>query len=295
MHLIKSTFILSIFALLLPALSGASPAEVPRTGQTACYATAGTVIGCAGTGQDGDRLAGVAWPDPRFTVQTDDQTVTDNLTGLMWTKNANLPNRPGIWQDALNYVADMNAGTHPNFGYTDWRLPNVNELESLVNAELYNPAQPSSHPFTNMSYSYWSSTSYAYYTYNAWIVCMYYGFIYFDDKAYSSNYVWPVRSGQCGASGNSAICLPKTGQTTCHNEFGNTIDCANTGHDGELQQGVAWPDPRFAAKGNGTVPDRLTGLMWAKDANLIATRSGTSSFGAEVCSEEVCGDGHQQS
>jgi len=56
-----------IAALALPAFAWASyPAEVARTGQTACYDEIGNGIPCTGTGQDGDIQAGVAWPSPRF-------------------------------------------------------------------------------------------------------------------------------------------------------------------------------------------------------------------------------------
>lgn len=47
----------------------------------------GTEIPWAGTGQDVELQHGVTWPNPRFTYNGDD-TVTDNLTGLMWTKDA---------------------------------------------------------------------------------------------------------------------------------------------------------------------------------------------------------------
>jgi hypothetical protein len=40
------------------------------------------------THDDGDLKKGVAWPTPRFTKNNND-TVTDNLTGLIWLKNAN--------------------------------------------------------------------------------------------------------------------------------------------------------------------------------------------------------------
>jgi hypothetical protein len=66
----------------------------------------------------------VAWPSPRFTAQT--VTVTDNLTGLMWTKNANLAGTKN-WSDALTYCNSLDHG-----GYTDWRLPNIRELHSLI-------------------------------------------------------------------------------------------------------------------------------------------------------------------
>ena len=64
--------------------------RVPQTGQTKCYDNVGQEIDCEDTGQDGDFQAGVEWPVPRFTDNADG-TVTDNLTGLIWLKNANCP------------------------------------------------------------------------------------------------------------------------------------------------------------------------------------------------------------
>ena len=269
--------------LLLPAFSGAYPAEVARTGQTTCYSDNGTVIPCIGTGQDGALLAGAPWPAPRFTDHGDN-TTTDNLTGLIWANNANLlgtvdadndtdsPNGDGsvTWQHALDYIKRLNRLNY--LGHNDWRLPNVNELESLINAGLYNPALPASHPFTNVqSGSYWSSTSYAYGTSGAWVVDMNDGFVNYYYKTNSYYYVWPVRAGQCGSFGNSVICLPKTGQTTCYDSSGTPITCAGTGQDGELLKGVDWPDPRFTVNGDA-VTGNLTGLVWAKNANLMVTR-----------------------
>jgi hypothetical protein len=265
--------LVAALALLLPAFVWAAyPAEVARTGQTKCYADNGTEKSCASTGQDGALQAGVAWPNPRFTDRADG-TVSDNLTGLVWSKNANLPSGAVTWQAALDYVAGMNDGTHPNFGYTDWRLPNVNELESLVHAGVYNPALPAN-PFTGVrSKYYWSSTSYAYDTYYAWIVDLNLGRVGIGDKE-GYYYVWPVRSGQCVSLDNSIICLPKTGQTSCYNTAGDTITCMGTGQDGDLQKGVDWPDPRFTVNGDA-VTDNLTGLVWAKNANLMVTRDPT--------------------
>jgi hypothetical protein len=71
----------------------APPAPVPQSGQALCYDSAGIVILCAGTGQDGDIQSGLPWPSPRFvdnSIGSTNQTVTDNLTGLIWAKNANL-------------------------------------------------------------------------------------------------------------------------------------------------------------------------------------------------------------
>jgi len=270
MRFSKSIFILSVFALLLPAFVWAAyPAEVARTGQTICYDASGAVISCAGTGQDGDWLAGAPWPDPRF-IDNGAGTITDKLTGLVWSQNANLPNGTKTWQEALDYVAGMNAGTNPNLGYTDWRLPNVNEFESLVNAQLSHPALPFGHPFANVqSDTYWSSTSYAYNTVHAWMVDMNGGYVVNNYKS-GSGFVWPVRAGQCGSLGNSIICLPKTGQTSCYNSAGTSVTCSGAGQDGEIQAGVAWPSLRFVDNGE-TVTDSLTGLVWTKNANLAGS------------------------
>jgi C1A family cysteine protease len=256
---------------------------IARTGQTTCYDEAGAIINCAGTGQDGNMLAGVAWPDPRFTDRGDG-TVSDNLTGLVWAKNANLlgsddadndtDETPGDgrvnWQHALDYIKKLNRESY--LGHNDWRLPNVNELESLLNAELSDPALPLNHPYTNVqSFYYWSSTSYASSAYYAWVVGMDYGNVNYYNKSYNDGYVWPVRSGQCGSLGNSVICLPKTGQTSCYNTAGDVINCTGTRQDGDIQAGADWPSPRFVDNGDGTVTDKLTGLEWSKDANPAGT------------------------
>jgi len=58
--------------------------------------------------------------------------------------------------------------------------------------------------------------------------------------------------------------VPKTGQTD---------DYGVTGSDGDLEKGVAWPNPRFTDNLDGTVTDNLTGLIWLKDANCFGTRT----------------------
>jgi len=179
----EAIFFLVVGGIFLSGFALAQGVDLPRTGQTTLYAT----------GDDGDLERGVVWPSPRWTGYTG--TVTDNLTGLMWTKNANLG---GImtWQNALNYVAGMNTGANPNYGYTDWRLPNINELESLIDAEKYNPALPSGHPFTGVASGYyWSSSSYAPNTGLAWVVYVHNGGLFAGNKS-DSYYVWPVRAGQ---------------------------------------------------------------------------------------------------
>jgi len=132
-------FVLINLGFLLPAYEGQTQGTIslPKTGQKKCYNSSGTEISCAGTGQDGGIRAGVEWPNPRFTVSGD--CVNDNLTGLMWPKNGNLPNGTKTWQGALDYVASINSGSRL-CGYKDWRLPNAKELKSLVNRGETNTA-----------------------------------------------------------------------------------------------------------------------------------------------------------
>ena len=112
----------------------------------------------------------------------------------MWTKDANLPGGSKNWQESLDYVAEMNEGTYENFGYTDWRLPNVRELHSLIDFGEHEPALTSGHPFINVqTVYYWSSTPYASTTDLACAVHMGTGLVSRYTKA-STNYVWPVRA-----------------------------------------------------------------------------------------------------
>lgn len=60
---------------------------------------------------------------------------------------------------------------------------------------------------------------------------------------------------------------PATGQDRCYGVAGREIPCAGSGQDGEIRFGRPWPDKRFLEEGE-TVLDRLTGLVWCRNANL---------------------------
>jgi hypothetical protein len=60
--------------------------------------------------------------------------------------------------------------------------------------------------------------------------------------------------------------VPRTGQVNCWDSQGHPVPCPGSGHDGDYQMGVEWPNPRFTDNGDGTVTDNLTGLIWLKDA-----------------------------
>ncbi|MDV7145447.1 DUF1566 domain-containing protein [Tropicimonas sp. TH_r6] len=57
-----------------------------------------------------------------------DGTVTDASTGLMWTQGDS--GEAMSWEEALKWAQTANAESY--LGYSDWRLPNVKELQILV-------------------------------------------------------------------------------------------------------------------------------------------------------------------
>ena len=257
--------------------------NLPQTGQMTCYDSSGNVIDCTCTGQDGDIQAGVAWPTTgnspsgRFN-DNNDGTVTDLLTGLMWLKDgACFGTR--TWQGALDVVADFkNNPTGYNcqdliIQYPDWRLPNVNELASFMNAEKPLSSWLNQQGFVNVQthpyYHYYTSTTFTAYKGSAYVVDMADAHVGSHTKNYN-HYVWPVRAGQThNPDLRYPANIPKTSQTKCYDSAGTEILCAGTGQDGEIQAGVTWPDPRFTDKGDGTLKDNLTGLIWLKDANCF--------------------------
>ena len=186
-RLLTALAVLTGMLLLSASIVWAQPAPVAATGQTTSYRT----------GDDGDLQKGVAIPPPyqflRFK-DNGDGTVTDNLTGLMWAKNANIFGER-TWADALSVANNLSLGSAGcGLSYTDWRLPNSNELYSLTDKGNYGPALPSGHPFSNVrTTDYWSSTTHAVYTDRAWSVYMYCGYVDFNNKTNYSFYVWPVR------------------------------------------------------------------------------------------------------
>ncbi|MGQ0593816.1 MAG: Lcl C-terminal domain-containing protein [Gammaproteobacteria bacterium] len=173
------------------ALSG-SPAptcaQFPATGQTTSFRA----------GDDGDIEAGAALS---YTDNLDG-TITDNNTKLIWEKksddeavndNDNTTTFPHdkdnvyTWDQAFQHVADLNTDNFAN--HNDWRLPNVKELQSIVNYGTFNPAvslafntncvagvDVESGSCTAASI-YWSSTTLADGPGNAWGVLFFNGFV----------------------------------------------------------------------------------------------------------------------
>jgi len=187
-------------------------ATFPATGQTTCWDATGTVIPCAGTGQDGDIQAGA----PLAYVDNGDGTVSDSNTGLTWEKLDD-ESLGGIhdkddtytWEDAVTVkIAALN--TPPCFaGHCDWRLPSLKELLSIADYEVPFPGPTVRAAFetgcvpgcTSITCSctapdfYWSSTTYAGSPQFAWYVVFFDGNVLANPKD-TLGYVRAVRGGE---------------------------------------------------------------------------------------------------
>jgi hypothetical protein len=271
---------LFLFFLSTPVHSGTI--KLPQTGQTLCYDSLGDIIPCLGTGQDGDILAGIAWPDPRFEI-VNLACIVDNLTGLMWARDTSALG--GTWPNAVPYVPT----TFFACGLDGWRIPNINELQSLINAgQLDNASWLALRGFIfpfSAELPYWTSTSSADDpTVNAWVVDMVDGSALPDNKG-TSYFLWPVRGTSNPSTNIPPGQIAETGQITQSVPY----DDAYFAITPTLNVGVPWPDPRFTVTycdstgpcaiqladcdidpdpSNDVVTDNLTGLVWSGDANL---------------------------
>jgi hypothetical protein len=171
----------------------------PATGQTTCWDSSGNVITCAGTRQDGDIQAGATLS----YTSNNDGTITDNNTGLVWEKKTNCSGATHCvtdsytWANALAYVANLNGATFA--GHNDWRLPNVKELQSIVNYQNVNPSVSAEfndcgNGSCTAASNYWASSSYAGFPAFAWFVNFFAGNVdAFGENNF--NFVRAVRGG----------------------------------------------------------------------------------------------------
>ncbi len=197
-HVTVAEVLTSLHNALNECSSQASSCTLSTTGQTATF-TADKHDGISApvaVPDDGTVKAGAV---PRF-VDNGDGTITDLNAGLMWEKkddagglhdleNIYVWSGNGAQETIWDWLDDVNAETHPVFGgmgfagYNDWRIPNVNELGSLVNYGASSPAVNSvfhtgcarscsvaTCSCTNFVESYWSSTTSAADPMLAWVV-----------------------------------------------------------------------------------------------------------------------------
>jgi len=158
---------------------------LPKTGQTMIYYPK----------DDGDYQMGFPIGGaPRF-IDNGDGTVVDMATGLMWIKD---PQAAGVgsmyyWYDAIDTCENLSYA-----GHDDWRLPNINELMSIVDHSRFDPAfdpaffTPPSDPW----WAYWSSTVMAPWPDGAWSMYIYDGYKTSFWIPGDMLFIRPVRGGQ---------------------------------------------------------------------------------------------------
>ena len=302
MMVLALLLLLSIFTTQTSAIAK-NYAPLPQTGQTQSYAP----------GDDGDLRMGVQWPDPRFT-DNGDGTVTDNLTGLIWLKNANCFATTRTWSEALtdcNGLASGSCGLTDGSSAGDWRLPNVKELQSLIDYGQHDPALPSGYSsfFTNvLSSSYWSSTSYDYYTNNAWHVSFEGGLVLFSVKSFDHS-VWCVRGSTVsdelavdfgayglwhydGTTWTSLAAWDPEGIETWAS--GLAVDFGTFGlwnYDGSSWANLAGWNPTIMEEWSGGLAvDFDTYGVWYYDGSVWTSLAGWNAEGMEIWGSDLAAD-----
>lgn len=162
---------------------------LPKTGQEIYYTD----------GDDGYYYAGwwkgrsYANNKTRFITKTldGDDVVIDLATGLMWAADGNAAGCKNgsitTWGGALSYAEALDFA-----GFTDWRLPNIRELFSIVDFGRYNPAIDETFFRSTYSEEYWSSTTFTDYTGAAWYILFTVGLTTYQAK-YQPNRLRCVR------------------------------------------------------------------------------------------------------
>jgi hypothetical protein len=180
------TTYLGVAGMMTPGSS--ATAQILKTGSVYCGAASNnygsySFIDCTGTKLDGEVKVGIA----RSFTDNGDDTVTDNKTALMWQRCP--VGQAGFLCNELSttlFKFDDGNGTYPGIdycdnltfaGYSDWRLPNRFELESLIDLGRYNPAIDPHFLGVNYEgyYTYMSSTVYAQMQPYIWSVSFYSG------------------------------------------------------------------------------------------------------------------------
>jgi len=218
------------------------------TGQTLCYdSNTGDEKSCNNSGYDADYQGN----QPSYTISSNDLIVTDNVTGLMWTKSSDIDG-DGETSDsgdklseseAISYCSNLSLG-----GYDDWRLPDIKTLYSLI---LFTGEDPS-------GYSGDSSN-----------------IVTFLDSSFSRA-LGDESSGERVIDGQYAtttryVSTTMGGETTM---FGvNFVDGRIKGYPIVnkdyyvlcVRGNESYGQNNFKDNGNGTISDNATGLMWQQD------------------------------
>jgi hypothetical protein len=196
-----------------------------------------------------------------------DGTVTDTATGLMWQQGTVSGK---TWQEALAYAETLTLAD-----YDDWRLPNITELQSIVDYGRYNPTIDTTAFPGTLSSRYWSSSTAASSNGNAGCVNFSNGDISnSNNTCYKTdiNTLRAVRSGQSWSVGNLVISKSGSGSVS---SVPAGIDCGST----------------CAATFNAGTSVTLSAL--ASPGSTFAGWSGGGCQGTSPCTVNVTKDGVQ--
>ena len=135
-----------------------------------------------------------------------EQTAVDTVTGLVWTRSANLPGRQLVWRGDENVYAFIQKMNGENFsGYADWRVPTKKEMKDLMSfarglgydrdkIETWPYGMLNKMGFTDVrDYGYWTSTRYS--PDEMWIADFATGEVG-PRKEAAPYFLWPVRGGR---------------------------------------------------------------------------------------------------
>lgn len=253
--LLMAAWLFGIF--LQPVSAQDTSYRIVGTGQTLCYGETGEIPcpsqGNPFYGQDAQYNRN----KPSYT-DNGDGTVTDNVTGLMWQKSPDTNGDGAI--DAADKLTWAALQTYPetlngkNFGgHSDWRLPNIKELYSLINFSGVDPSGYSGSDTSGLK---------------PFIDTDYFDFAYGDtsvgeriiDSQYASSslYVSTTTGMQTLFGVNFADGRIKGyGLQVLGSEKTFYVICVR----GNAGYGVN----DFADNGDGTITDKATGLMWSQN------------------------------
>jgi hypothetical protein len=125
----------------------------------------------------------------RFVIKN--STARDRLTKRMWLKTFDRMDQPVKWEKAFESITALNKKNAG--GYADWRLPNIRELESLVDLDRHSPALAVDHPFEHIAEGYWSATTSVYEKRYAWVFYPHDGAVGVGYKPMPDFCAWTVR------------------------------------------------------------------------------------------------------